>query len=110
MISDKPSGYQFTDELVDRCATCIERSKAVDLIEQYYNEQRGDGGRRTTGRTFTLLGFLTVGLALCPSAAFLRLPRSSVTWAIFWTTSSSGLAWTPVNAICPLPIGPSGAG
>lgn len=64
MISHKTLGYQLTDDCIEQCAQCIERSGATTLIEQFYQEQRGVGGRRTTGPIYSILGVLTIGLAL----------------------------------------------
>lgn len=64
MISHKTLGYQLTDDCIEQCAQCIERSDATTLIEQFYQEQRGVGGRRTTGPVYSILGVLTIGLAL----------------------------------------------
>ncbi len=64
MISTRSQPYRLTNDNFDRCLQIITRSGAADLIEHYHHKRRGNGGRPRSGRRYTILGVLVVGLAI----------------------------------------------
>ena len=52
------------------------------MIEFYFSQDRGVGGRRSTGPTYSMLGVLTVGLALI---GIRRVPSMAEIWRTLWT-------------------------
>ena len=51
----------ISPDFVEHCAAIIEKSGAHRMIEFYFSQDRGVGGRRSTGPTYSMLGVLTVG-------------------------------------------------
>ncbi|MFZ2272768.1 hypothetical protein [Corynebacterium variabile] len=64
MISDKTSPYRLDSEYFSRCVDVIERSGAAELIETYYEMERGPGGRPPSGRRYTIRAVLVTQLAI----------------------------------------------
>ncbi|WP_313513929.1 hypothetical protein [Corynebacterium variabile] len=64
MITDKTPPYRLESEHFHRCVDVIERSGVADLIETYYEMQRGSGGRPPSGRRYTLKAVLSTQLAI----------------------------------------------
>lgn len=64
MISQAPPGYTLDAANLDTCTTVITRSRAAELIEGYYEERRGQGGRTPRGPKVSIFAVLVVGLAI----------------------------------------------
>ncbi len=63
-LSQQPPGYIFDEAILDTCTTVIVRSGAAELIDSYYEDHRGTGGRSSIGPRVTILAVLVVGLAI----------------------------------------------
>ncbi|MGP6174302.1 hypothetical protein [Corynebacterium sp. A21] len=87
MISKKSLGYTIKHELLEECASFLEASGALTLIEGYYEESRGQGGR-TAERRFSMLGVLALQAALITIG---RVPSDSETWRMIRELSDSQL-------------------
>lgn len=79
MIRTGPAAYHLSQHNLTRCLDVITRSGVVPMIEKFREQFRGDGGRRSAGRVFTLTAILTVALAI------LRVGRSPSSAEIYRT-------------------------
>lgn len=72
----------ISPDYVERCAAVIEKSGAHKMVDFYFSQDRGVGGRKSTGPTYSMLGVLTVGLALI---GIRRVPSMAEIWRTLWT-------------------------
>lgn len=47
----------ISPDYMDSCAAVIEKSGAHRMIDFYFSQDRGVGGRRSTGPKYSMLGF-----------------------------------------------------
>lgn len=64
MIRNAPVLYHLSKYNFSRCLEVVIRSGVVAMIEAVRAQSRGAGGRKPTGRRFTLTAILTVALAV----------------------------------------------
>lgn len=69
MIAQKESAFTIRPEVLEAKALWLEQSMAPHLIEQFFDESKGQGGRSCAG-AFSILGYLAV------KAALLAIPRA----------------------------------
>lgn len=55
---------RFATEYIAECAIIIERSNAHNMIEEFWCQDRGAGGRPRSGTQYSLLAVLVISLAL----------------------------------------------
>ncbi|MCG7447629.1 hypothetical protein MHK11_04955 [Corynebacterium aurimucosum] len=72
----------ISPDFVEHCAAIIEKSGAHQMIDFYFSQDRGVGGRKSTGPQYSMLGVLTVGLALI---GIRRVPSMAEIWRTLWT-------------------------
>lgn len=72
----------ISPDYVEHCAAVIEKSGAHKMIDFYFHQDRGVGGRKSTGPKYSMLGVLTVGLALI---GIRRVPSMAEIWRTLWT-------------------------
>lgn len=72
----------ISPDYVESCAAVIEKSGAHQMIDFYFRQDRGVGGRKSTGPTYSMLGVLTIGLALI---GIRRVPSMAEIWRTLWT-------------------------
>lgn len=72
----------ISPDYVESCAAVIEKSGAHKMIDFYFRQDRGAGGRKSTGPTYSMLGVLTIGLALI---GIRRVPSMAEIWRTLWT-------------------------
>jgi hypothetical protein len=88
MISTKLQPYRLASEHFDRCVAVIERSGAAELIETYYEMERGTGGRPPVGRRYTLQAVLATQLAII---GITRVPSLAETHRVICTLEDDQL-------------------
>lgn len=88
MISDKTPPYRLESEHFYRCVDVIERSGVAELIETYYEMQRGPGGRSPSGRRYTLPAVLATQLAII---GITRVPSLAETHRVISTLDDDQL-------------------
>ena len=76
----------ISPDFVENCAAIIEKSDAHQMIDFYFHQDRGVGGRRSTGPKYSMLAVLTVGLALI---RIRRVPSMAEIWRTLWTLDLS---------------------
>ncbi|WP_100464629.1 hypothetical protein [Mycobacteroides abscessus] len=64
MISDFEPTYRLSDTLFEQALTIIERSGAPELIDNYYAQTKGPGGRPRRGTAYTIKAVLVCALSL----------------------------------------------
>lgn len=88
MISLKAQPYRLAADHFDRCVAVIDRSGAAELIETYYEMERGAGGRLPSGRRYTLKAVLAVQLAII---GITRVPSLAETHRVICTLDDDQL-------------------
>lgn len=69
-MSEKRCTYAIHPETLEEKARWVERSGAAELLDRYFEESRGQGGR-TSEWKFSMLGYLTI------KAALMAIPRAA---------------------------------
>ncbi|UQV54204.1 hypothetical protein [Corynebacterium pseudodiphtheriticum] len=72
----------ISPDYVEHCAAVIEKSGAHKMIDFYFRQDRGMGGRKSTGPRYSMLGVLTIGLALI---GIRRVPSMAEIWRTLCT-------------------------
>lgn len=87
----------ISPDYVERCAAVIEKSGAHKMIDFYFRQDRGVGGRKSTGPTYSMLGVLTIGLALI---GIRRVPSMAEIWRTLWTLDPAQQARLELDLSC----------
>lgn len=87
----------ISPDYVERCAAVIEKSGAHKMIDFYFRQDRGVGGRKSTGPTYSMLGVLTIGLALI---GIRRVPSMAESWRTLWALEPAQQARLELDFSC----------
>ena len=87
----------ISPDYVERCAAVIEKSGAHKMIDFYFGQDRGVGGRKSTGPRYSMLGVLTIGLALI---GIRRVPSMAEIWRTLWTLEPAQQARLDLDLSC----------
>ena len=72
---------RFATDYIEECASIIERSNAHSMIEEFWHQDRGTGGRPRSGTQYSLLAVLVIGLALIGTC---RAPSMAEIYRRIW--------------------------
>ena len=87
----------ISPDYVESCAAVIEKSGAHQMIDFYFRQDRGVGGRKSSGPRYSMLGVLTVGLALI---GIRRVPSMAEIWRTLWTLEPAQQARLDLDLSC----------
>ena len=87
----------ISPDYVESCAAVIEKSGAHQMIDFYFRHDRGVCGRKSSGPRYSMLGVLTVGLALL---GIRRVPSMAEIWRTLWTLEPAQQARLDLDLSC----------
>ena len=87
----------ISPDYVESCAAVIEKSGAHQMIDFYFRQDRGVGGRKSTGPKYSMLGVHTIGLALI---GIRRVPSMAEIWRTLWALDPAQQARLELDLSC----------